>query len=110
MDPAPQSHHILAYVLSRIPTLSKPRPSASAAGGEFDIEQPHPQTPTPRSPSLGEFELVERMPGLRHPAVLHAMSRAVADVHPVPLNLDGLEHEPQPGRGEAWARRGMGRR
>ena len=78
MDPAPQSHPILSYVLSRIPTLSKPKP---APGGDFDIEQPPaPQTPSPRSPSHGEFELVERMPGLRHPSVLHAMSRAVADV------------------------------
>ncbi|KAM0837977.1 hypothetical protein ACQ4PT_061290 [Festuca glaucescens] len=81
MDPAPQSHPILSYVLSRIPTLSKPRPSA---GGDFDIEQPHVQTPSPRSPSLGEFELVERMSGLRHPSVLHAMSRALQDLGPRP--------------------------
>ena len=72
MDPAPQSHPILSYVLSRIPTLSKPKP---APGGDFDIEQPHVQTPSPRSPSVGEFELVERMPGLRHPSVLQAMSQ-----------------------------------
>ncbi|KAK1683757.1 hypothetical protein QYE76_044605 [Lolium multiflorum] len=94
MDPAPQSHPILAYVLSRIPTLSKPRPSVSAGGGDFDIEQPHPQTPTPRSPSLGEFELVERMPGLRHPAVLHAMSRAVADVSAARAALQDLGPRP----------------
>ncbi|RCV34113.1 hypothetical protein SETIT_7G136900v2 [Setaria italica] len=78
MDPAPQTHPILSYVLSRIPTLSKPRP---AAASEFDIEQPPAHTPSPRTPSTaGEFELVERMPGLRHPSVLRAMTRAVADV------------------------------
>ncbi|KAM0886748.1 hypothetical protein ACQ4PT_029492 [Festuca glaucescens] len=91
MDPAPQSHPILSYVLSRIPTLSKPRPSA---GGDFDIEQPHVQTPSPRSPSLGEFELVERMPGLRHPSVLHAMSRAVADVSAARSALQDLGPRP----------------
>jgi hypothetical protein len=73
MDPAPQTHPILSYVLSRIPTLSKPKP---AAASEFDIEQPPARTP----PTEGEFELVERMPGLRHPSVLRAMTRAVADV------------------------------
>uniref|UniRef100_A0A0E0KRW1 Plant intracellular Ras-group-related LRR protein 3 n=1 Tax=Oryza punctata TaxID=4537 RepID=A0A0E0KRW1_ORYPU len=78
MDPAPQSHPILSYVLSRLPTLAKTRPSA---GGDFDIEQPPVHTPSPRTPSTaGEFELVERMPGLRHPSVLRAMTRAVADV------------------------------
>ncbi|CAL5016377.1 unnamed protein product [Urochloa decumbens] len=77
MDPAPQTHPILSYVLSRIPTLAKPKPAAS----EFDIEQPPAHTPSPRTPSTaGEFELVERMPGLRHPSVLRAMTRAVADV------------------------------
>lgn len=74
MDPAPQTHPILSYVLSRIPTLAKPKPAAS----DFDIEQPPVHTPSP--PTAGEFELVERMPGLRHPSVLRAMTRAVADV------------------------------
>ncbi|KAF8715080.1 hypothetical protein HU200_027631 [Digitaria exilis] len=80
MDPAPQTHPILSYVLSRIPTLAKPKPAAAAS--EFDIEQPPVHTPSPRTaPSTaGEFELVERMPGLRHPSVLRAMARAVADV------------------------------
>uniref|UniRef100_A0A0D9W685 Plant intracellular Ras-group-related LRR protein 3 n=1 Tax=Leersia perrieri TaxID=77586 RepID=A0A0D9W685_9ORYZ len=79
MDPAPQSHPILSYVLARLPTLAKLRPPAAA--GEFDIEQPPVHTPSPRTPSTaGEFELVERMPGLRHPSVLRAMTRAVADV------------------------------
>lgn len=79
MDPAPQTHPILSYVLSRIPTLAKPKPAAS----DFDIEQPPVHTPSPRTtapPTAGEFELVERMPGLRHPSVLRAMTRAVADV------------------------------
>ncbi|KAG8064768.1 hypothetical protein GUJ93_ZPchr0004g38718 [Zizania palustris] len=77
MDPAPQSHPILSYVLSRLPTLTKLRPAA----GDFDIEQPPVHTPSPRTPSsAGEYELVERMPGLRHPSVLRAMTRAVADV------------------------------
>ncbi|KAL6650902.1 hypothetical protein ACP70R_009827 [Stipagrostis hirtigluma subsp. patula] len=84
MDPAPQTHPILSYVLSRIPTLSKAKPSSSSpggGGGDFDIEQPPVHTPSPRTPtSAGEFELVERMPGLRHPSVLRAMTRAVADV------------------------------
>ncbi|KAL5214900.1 hypothetical protein ABZP36_004052 [Zizania latifolia] len=77
MDPAPQSHPILSYVLSRLPTLTKLRPAA----GDFDIEQPPVHTPSPRTPSsAGEYELVERMPGLRHPSVLRAMTRAVTDV------------------------------
>uniref|UniRef100_A0A0E0BWQ1 Plant intracellular Ras-group-related LRR protein 3 n=1 Tax=Oryza meridionalis TaxID=40149 RepID=A0A0E0BWQ1_9ORYZ len=80
MDPAPQAHPILSYVLSRLPTLAKTRPAAGG-GGDFDIEQPPVHTPSPRTPSTaGEFELVERMPGLRHPSVLRAMTRAVADV------------------------------
>jgi hypothetical protein len=79
MDPAPQAHPILSYVLSRLPTLAKARPAGG--GGDFDIEQPPVHTPSPRTPSTaGEFELVERMPGLRHPSVLRAMTRAVADV------------------------------
>lgn len=83
MDPAPQAHPILSYVLSRLPTLAKTRPAGGdgGGGGDFDIEQPPVHTPSPRTPSTaGEFELVERMPGLRHPSVLRAMTRAVADV------------------------------
>nr|ACG35612.1 protein lap1 [Zea mays] len=77
MDPAPQTHPILSYVLSRIPNLSMTKTPTA----EFDIEQPPVHTPSPRTPSsAGEFELVERMPGLRHPSVLRAMTRAVADV------------------------------
>lgn len=91
MDPAPQSHPILSYVLSRLPTLSKPRP---AAGADFDIEQPPVHTPSPRSPSVGEFELVERMPGLRHASVLHAMTRAVADVSAARSALQELGPRP----------------
>ncbi|RLM75463.1 plant intracellular Ras-group-related LRR protein 3-like [Panicum miliaceum] len=74
MDPAPQTHPVLSYVLSRIPTLSKPKPAAS----EFDIEQPPPRPRAP--PTVGEFELVGRMPGPRRPPALRAMARAVADV------------------------------
>ena len=72
MDPAPQAHPILYYVLSRIPTLSKPpKPTAP----EFDIKQP---LPPPRAPPTAvEFELVELMPGLRRPPVLRAMGQAL---------------------------------
>jgi hypothetical protein len=45
-----------------------------------------PQTPS----SAGEFELVERMPGLRHPSVLRAMTRAVADISAARAALQGL--------------------
>ena len=92
MDPAPQSHPILSYVLSRLPTLSKTRP---APGGDFDIEQPPVQTPSPRTlSSVGEFELVERMPGLRHASVLRAMTRAVADVSAARSALQELGPRP----------------
>ncbi|XP_006648800.2 plant intracellular Ras-group-related LRR protein 2 [Oryza brachyantha] len=76
MDPTPQSHPILAYVLSRLPSLLPASPTLSTPRAR-DIEQPS----TPRAPSgAAEFDLVSRMPGLRHPSVLSAMSRAVADV------------------------------
>uniref|UniRef100_A0ACD5URN3 Uncharacterized protein n=1 Tax=Avena sativa TaxID=4498 RepID=A0ACD5URN3_AVESA len=91
MDPAPQSHPILSFVLSRIPMLSKPRPDAA---GDFDIEKPRVHTPSLQSFSLGEFELVQRMPGLRHPSVLHAMSRAVADVSAARSALQELGPRP----------------
>ncbi|KAJ1271525.1 hypothetical protein BS78_06G134000 [Paspalum vaginatum] len=92
MDPAPQTHPILSYVLSRIPTLAKPKPAASS---EFDIEQPPVHSPSQRTPSsAGEFELVERMPGLRHPSVLRAMTRAVADVSAARAALQVLGPRP----------------
>ncbi|KAL6899649.1 hypothetical protein ACP4OV_006307 [Aristida adscensionis] len=79
MDPSPQSHPILAYVLSRLPSLAAPRTPRSPSLSPRDLEQP--PTPSPRAPSGdAEFELVGRMPGLRHPSVLSAMTRAVADV------------------------------
>jgi hypothetical protein len=94
MDPAPQTHPILSYVLARIPTLSKLK-TPSAGGGDFDIEQPPVHTPSPRTPSTaGEFELVERMPGLRHPSVLRAMTRAVADVSAARAALQELGLRP----------------
>lgn len=96
MDPAPQTHPILSYVLSRIPTLAKPNKAPTSS--EFDIEQPPVHTPSPRttpsSPSAGEFELVERMPGLRHPSVLRAMTRAVADVSAARAALQVLGPRP----------------
>ncbi|GJN27287.1 hypothetical protein PR202_gb15297 [Eleusine coracana subsp. coracana] len=94
MDPAPQTHPILSYVLARIPTLSKLK-SPAAGSGDFDIEQPPVHTPSPRTPStVGEFELVERMPGLRHPSVLRAMTRAVADVSAARAALEVLGPRP----------------
>ncbi|WVZ74791.1 hypothetical protein U9M48_022927 [Paspalum notatum var. saurae] len=73
-DPSPQSHPILAYVLSRLPSLPAVRTPRSPR--ERDVEQPSPRTPS----GAAEIDLVGRMPGLRHPSVLSAMSRAVADV------------------------------
>ncbi|XP_062221091.1 plant intracellular Ras-group-related LRR protein 2-like [Phragmites australis] len=79
MDPTPQSHPILAYVLSRLPSLSAPRTPRSPAlssSRDRDLEQPSPRAPS----GAAETDLVDRMPGLRHPSVLSAMTRAVADV------------------------------
>jgi hypothetical protein len=78
MDPTPQSHPILAYVLSRLPSLSvrTPRSPALSTPRFNDVEQPSPRAPS----GTAEVELVELMPGLRHPSVLSAMTRAVADV------------------------------
>ncbi|CAD6335435.1 unnamed protein product [Miscanthus lutarioriparius] len=45
MDPAPQTHPILSYVLSRIPTLAKPNKAPTSS--EFDIEQPPVLGPRP---------------------------------------------------------------
>ncbi|KAF0935885.1 hypothetical protein E2562_036523 [Oryza meyeriana var. granulata] len=75
MDPTPQSHPILAYVLSRLPSLLPVSPTLSTPRAR-DIEQPSPRAPS----GAAEFDLVRRMPGLRHPSVLSAMTRAVADV------------------------------
>ena len=74
MDPTPQSHPILAYVLNRLPSLPAVRTPRSPR--ERDLEQPSPRTPA----GAAEIDLVGRMPGLRHPSVLSAMTRAVADV------------------------------
>jgi len=74
MDPTPQSHPILNYVLSRLPSLPAVRTPRSPR--ERDLEQPSPRTPS----GAAEIDLVGRMPGLRHPSVLSAMTRAVADV------------------------------
>ncbi|XP_034598970.1 plant intracellular Ras-group-related LRR protein 2 [Setaria viridis] len=80
MDPTPQSHPILAYVLSRLPSLPAVRtprsPSLTSSPRERDLEQASPRTPS----GAAEIDLVGRMPGLRHPSVLSAMTRAVADV------------------------------
>lgn len=80
MDPTPNSHPILTYVLTRLPSI-KTRGSPSLSSPR-DIEQAAaPPSPSPRAPSgPAEFELVERMPGLRHPSVLASMTRAVADI------------------------------
>ncbi|KAI4980248.1 hypothetical protein ZWY2020_020733, partial [Hordeum vulgare] len=78
MDPSPNSHPILSYVLSRLPSIKTGSPRLSSPR---DLEQPPPPSPSPRAPSgPAEFELVERMPGLRHPSVLASMTRAVADI------------------------------
>ncbi|KAM3226932.1 hypothetical protein ACQJBY_059099 [Aegilops geniculata] len=78
MDPSPNSHPILSYVLSRLPSIKTGSPRLSSP---HDLEQPPPPSPSPRAPSgPAEFELVERMPGLRHPSVLRSMTRAVADI------------------------------
>ncbi|CAL4886956.1 unnamed protein product [Urochloa decumbens] len=81
MDPTPQSHPILAYVLSRLPSLPAVRTPRSpslmpSSPRERDLEQQSPRTPS----GPAEIDLVGRMPGLRHPSVLSAMTRAVADV------------------------------
>ncbi|KAK3158351.1 hypothetical protein QOZ80_2AG0136010 [Eleusine coracana subsp. coracana] len=79
MDPTPQSHPILAYVLSRLPSLSArttPRSSSLSSPRSRDLEQPSPRAPS----GAAEAELVALMPGLRHPSVLSSMTRAVADV------------------------------
>uniref|UniRef100_A0ACD5ZIZ0 Uncharacterized protein n=1 Tax=Avena sativa TaxID=4498 RepID=A0ACD5ZIZ0_AVESA len=83
MDPSPNSHPILSYVLKRLPsikTAGTPRLSSLR-----DLEQPPlPPSPypSPRAPSgAAEFELVQRMPGLRNPSVLASMMRAVADIN-----------------------------
>jgi hypothetical protein len=79
MDPDPNSHPILSYVLSRLPpSLSFKRTQKTSS--EFDIEQPAPPPEDPSAADLHGIELAERMPGLKDPAVLEAMSKAVAVV------------------------------
>ncbi|KAM0839122.1 hypothetical protein ACQ4PT_060517 [Festuca glaucescens] len=92
MDPSPSSHPILAYVLRRLPSIKTGSPRLSSAR---DLEQPPPPSPSPRAPSgPAEFELVERMPGLRHPSVLASMTRAVADIT---CARDAIRHlDPRP--------------
>ena len=92
MDPSPNSHPILAYVLKRLPSIKTGSPRHSSPR---DLEQPPPPSPSPRAPSgPAEFELVERMPGLRHPSVLASMTRAVADIT---CARDAIRHlDPRP--------------
>lgn len=94
MDPNPNSFPILSYVLSRLPpTLSfkiPSKPSPSPSPSSFDIEQPPPIAAS----AADEVELVERMPHLRDPAVLAAMSAAVAEVAQVRAVLRTLGDRP----------------
>ncbi|KAJ1696673.1 hypothetical protein LUZ63_005185 [Rhynchospora breviuscula] len=79
MDPNPTSQPILSYVLTRLPpALSFKRPQK--ATNEFDVEQPPPPPEDPTSDDLKGLDLEERMPGLKDPALLAAMSKAVTDV------------------------------
>jgi hypothetical protein len=79
MDPNPNSHPILSYVLSRLPpSLSFKR--TQKISSEFDIEQPAPPPEDHSAADLHGLDLSERMPGLKDPAVLAAMSKAVSDV------------------------------
>ncbi|KAK9117300.1 hypothetical protein Sjap_016247 [Stephania japonica] len=74
MDPNPKKFPILSYVLSRIPSLSRPTPAAAA----YDIEQP-PPPPSPSSAADGSH-LVSRMLNLTDPNLLASMTTAVSDV------------------------------
>lgn len=93
MDPNPTSHPILSYVLSRLPpSLSFKRTPKTSS--EFDIEQPPPQPEDPSAADLHGLDLAERMPGLKDPTVLAAMSKAVADVAQTRSALQTLGPQP----------------
>ncbi|KAI4336219.1 hypothetical protein L6164_014773 [Bauhinia variegata] len=93
MDPHPGNFPILSYVMSRLPSMGAGSTSANTAtrdsGSEFqeiDLEQPRDQPPRPASdPStsssgLNHPEIVGRMPHLKDPKLLDAMTRAISDV------------------------------
>ncbi|XP_073013767.1 plant intracellular Ras-group-related LRR protein 3-like [Typha latifolia] len=83
MDPNPNSHPILSYVLSRFhPSLSSKigSKSSSSSATEFDIEQPPIKSASSSSGAGDDVDLVDRMPHLKDPAVLAAMAHAISEV------------------------------
>ncbi|KAJ0971946.1 hypothetical protein J5N97_019905 [Dioscorea zingiberensis] len=70
MEPNPERFPILSFVMSRL-NLNKPS-DVPSEDLPHDIEQPPPPD--------GVVELVERMPHLKHPDLISAMSSAVSDV------------------------------
>ncbi|KAK9119834.1 hypothetical protein Scep_017927 [Stephania cephalantha] len=85
MDPNPKKFPILSYVLSRIPSLSRP------AAAAYDIEQPPPLSPS--SASDGSH-LVSQMPNLTDPNLLASMTKAVSDVAQTRSVLRSLGERP----------------
>ncbi|KAJ3675279.1 hypothetical protein LUZ60_004321 [Juncus effusus] len=77
MDPNPSSQPILSYVLSRLPPSLSFKLTKPATAPEFDLENPRLDSLPAQT---HEFDLSETMPGLKDPAVLAAMSKAVSDV------------------------------
>ncbi|KAL9227480.1 hypothetical protein vseg_003164 [Gypsophila vaccaria] len=76
MDPNPTHFPILSYVMSRLPSLRHPTTTTTPT---TDIEQPPPSTAATVDPTF-EDTLTSRMPHLKDPAVISAMSAAVSEI------------------------------
>ncbi|KAJ1413209.1 Leucine-rich repeat domain superfamily [Sesbania bispinosa] len=76
MDPHPGNFPILSYVMSRLPSFGPRTPTAtSTSHSQIDLEQPPPADPSSSSSSI-----VDKMPHLKDPKLLAAMTRAISDV------------------------------
>lgn len=82
MDPNPNTHPILSYVMARLPSLGLKSATSATSVSEIDIEQPPSQLPTDPSSSSGQVQvqIEDYMPHLAYPGVLASMTLAVTDV------------------------------
>lgn len=90
MDANLKNFPVLSYVMSRLPSIGPLRPSPQPNSGD-DIEQPPPR---PQPDVAFTDTLIERMPHLKDPKVMAAMSEAVAEIAQTRSILQTLGERP----------------
>uniref|UniRef100_A0A7C9E4N0 Protein-serine/threonine phosphatase n=1 Tax=Opuntia streptacantha TaxID=393608 RepID=A0A7C9E4N0_OPUST len=90
MDANLKNFPVLSYVMSRLPSIGPLRPSPPSNSGD-DIEQPPPR---PQPDAAFTDTLIERMPHLKDPKVMAAMSEAVGEIAQTRSILQTLGERP----------------